>query len=150
MNVSRPKILLLGLAVVGSLVAGCQPSSPSTAPAAGSATTSPASTTGPDDATLADPADPPTGQPAATGAPATTAAKPATTKKPAARKTTHKPAPKPKPTTKKPTTKPPSSGRVVHPGAFCSPVGAKGFTSKGTPMRCTLKAGDSRARWRAA
>lgn len=39
---------------------------------------------------------------------------------------------------------------VVHPGAFCSPVGARGVTVRGTPMRCTMKAGDDRARWRAA
>ena len=40
--------------------------------------------------------------------------------------------------------------KVVHPGAFCSPVGAKGRTSKGTPMKCSRKAGDPRARWRKA
>jgi hypothetical protein len=39
---------------------------------------------------------------------------------------------------------------TVHPGAFCSPEGAYGYTSAGTRMRCTYKAGDSRARWRAA
>lgn len=38
--------------------------------------------------------------------------------------------------------------RVVHPGAFCSAVGATGVTSKGTPMVCSTKPGDDRARWR--
>lgn len=37
---------------------------------------------------------------------------------------------------------------VVHPGAFCSPEGATGVTSKGTPMICKTTATDSRARWR--
>ncbi|WP_439677257.1 hypothetical protein [Embleya sp. MST-111070] len=45
---------------------------------------------------------------------------------------------------------PPASGNIVHPGAFCSPVGAMGVTDKGTAMVCSVKAGDSRARWRAA
>jgi hypothetical protein len=58
-----------------------------------------------------------------------------------------------------PTTSPPrSSGsgassstgstQVVHPGAFCAPVGAQGVTSRGTPMKCTTTATDTRARWR--
>jgi outer membrane biosynthesis protein TonB len=155
MNVSRPKAILLGLAVVGALVAGCQPTSP-----AADGTSAPVATTdATTDPALADAAaDPTTVEPSATTAPttrppATTAAKPATTKKPAAKPTTHKPAPKPKPTTKKPTpkptTKPPAAG-AVHPGAFCSPEGATGHTSKGTSMRCTRKAGEKQARWRAA
>jgi hypothetical protein len=41
-----------------------------------------------------------------------------------------------------------SSGQVVHPGAFCSPEGAQGVTSAGTPMTCKTSSGDSRARWR--
>jgi outer membrane biosynthesis protein TonB len=154
MNVSRPKALLLGLAVVGALVAGCQPTSP-----AADGTSAPAATTdATTDPALADPTDPAAGpttvEPPATVAPttrppATTAAKPATTKKPATHPTTHKPTPKPKPTTRKPTTKPPAAG-AVHPGAFCSPEGATGHTSKGTLMRCTRKAGEKQARWRAA
>lgn len=43
------------------------------------------------------------------------------------------------------------SGEVqqgVRPGAFCSPEGARGVTSKGTPMVCSTKPGDIRARWR--
>jgi hypothetical protein len=63
-----------------------------------------------------------------------------------------KPPPAPRPSTTRPrprpSTKPP--GTFVHPGAFCSPVGATGHTSTGTLMRCTLKAGDARARWRKA
>ncbi|MER7273555.1 hypothetical protein ABT369_03785 [Dactylosporangium sp. NPDC000244] len=68
----------------------------------------------------------------------------ATTKKPAPAKTTTKP-PAPK-------TTPPAGNPVgnVHPGAFCSPEGAIGYTSAGTRMRCTLKAGEKQPRWRAA
>jgi hypothetical protein len=40
------------------------------------------------------------------------------------------------------------SGRVVHPGAFCSAEGARGVTSKGVPMVCTTSPTDSRLRWR--
>ncbi|GGK62583.1 hypothetical protein Ppa06_21130 [Planomonospora parontospora subsp. parontospora] len=36
----------------------------------------------------------------------------------------------------------------VHPGAFCSPSGALGRSKSGVLMRCSTKAGDSRARWR--
>jgi hypothetical protein len=43
-----------------------------------------------------------------------------------------------------------SSTVGVHPGAFCSPEGATGVTSAGTPMVCSTKPGDSRARWRSA
>ena len=39
---------------------------------------------------------------------------------------------------------------VVHPGAFCAPEGATGRTTKGTPMRCTRKAGETQPRWRSA
>ncbi|MEU8241067.1 hypothetical protein AB0C07_22720 [Actinoplanes missouriensis] len=38
----------------------------------------------------------------------------------------------------------------VHPGAFCSPEGARGYTSAGTLMKCSYKSGDNRARWRRA
>lgn len=80
-------------------------------------------------------------------------AAPTTTKAKAKPTVTHKAVPKPKPTTKKPRPKPTrtSSGhKVVHPGAFCSPEGAHGVTSKGTLMRCTKKSGEDRARWRKA
>jgi hypothetical protein len=43
-----------------------------------------------------------------------------------------------------------SSTVGVHPGAFCSPEGATGVTNTGTPMVCSTKPGDSRARWRSA
>jgi hypothetical protein len=39
-----------------------------------------------------------------------------------------------------------SSTNVVHPGTFCSPAGATGVTSKGTPMICGA-ASDGRNRW---
>jgi hypothetical protein len=42
----------------------------------------------------------------------------------------------------------PTQGVFVHPGAFCSLVGATGVTVDGTPMVCSFKAGDNRARWR--
>jgi hypothetical protein len=47
-----------------------------------------------------------------------------------------------------PTTSSTSSLPVVHPGAFCSPAGAQGVTTRGTPMTCKTSATDSRARWR--
>lgn len=62
--------------------------------------------------------------------------------------------PKVKPTTK-PTTKPTppkqrtAHRRLVHPGAFCAPAGARGVTSTGTAMVCKSTARDSRNRWRA-
>lgn len=60
-----------------------------------------------------------------------------------------KPAPKP---VAKPAPKPasPSPVQGVHPGSFCSPAGAFGYTNKGTLMQCSYKAGDTRARWRSA
>jgi hypothetical protein len=62
-----------------------------------------------------------------------------------------KPAPQPAPKpTRTPTPQAPSPIQGVHPGAFCSPRGALGYTSAGTLMRCTFKSGDIRARWRAA
>ena len=36
---------------------------------------------------------------------------------------------------------------IVHPGAFCSPPGASGVTSKGTPMTCKLDSTGQRYRW---
>jgi hypothetical protein len=64
------------------------------------------------------------------------------------------PAP-PAPTRPAPTSSPvPSSGSagttIVHPGAFCSPPGASGATSAGTPMTCKSTATDNRYRWRRA
>jgi hypothetical protein len=38
---------------------------------------------------------------------------------------------------------------VVHPGAFCAPLGATGVTSSGTPMVCGV-ASDGRNRWKSA
>jgi hypothetical protein len=67
-----------------------------------------------------------------------------TTKIPAPAKTTTKP---PAPKTTAPAGNPIGA---VHPGAFCSPEGAIGYTSAGTRMRCTLKAGEKQPRWRAA
>ena len=64
-----------------------------------------------------------------------------TTKAPIATNTTTKPA----------STAPvPAPVRTVTPGAFCSPIGATGVTSTGKAMTCSLKEGDSRARWRAS
>ena len=55
--------------------------------------------------------------------------------------------PNPKATTNPPPPpSPPPDEGVVHPGAFCSPPGATGHTSKGTPMVCG-PASDGRDRW---
>lgn len=62
-------------------------------------------------------------------------------------KPTPRPAPRP---TRTSTPQAPAPIRVVSPGAFCSPEGDLGHTKKGTLMRCSMKAGDNRARWRAA
>jgi hypothetical protein len=42
-----------------------------------------------------------------------------------------------------------SAPRTVHPGAFCSPKGARRVTTRGTPMICKTTPQDARARWRA-
>ena len=44
----------------------------------------------------------------------------------------------------------PQIAGTVHPGAFCSPAGALGVTTDGTPMVCRTSATDSRDRWRSA
>jgi hypothetical protein len=64
--------------------------------------------------------------------------------------TTHKPVPRP--TTKKPAPGPttPSYRHGVHPGAFCAPRGAFGYTTTGLLMQCKPSATDTRNRWRAA
>lgn len=70
---------------------------------------------------------------------------------PALPPTTAKPPPttakKPTPTTAKP---PSTTAKPVTPGAFCSPAGAKGVTSKGVRMTCTTTPTDFRYRWRQA
>jgi len=75
-----------------------------------------------------------------TAAPApTTTTRPATTTTIAAPTTT---------TTAAPTTTT-QAVASVHPGAFCSPDGAVGYTSAGTRMVCSTTPADSRDRWRA-
>jgi serine/threonine protein kinase len=64
--------------------------------------------------------------------------------------TTPAPRPRPRPSTTTTSASPTKSPRIVTPGAFCSPEGATGVTSAGTPMRCTLKAGEDQPRWRSA
>ena len=57
-----------------------------------------------------------------------------------------KPTPTPpSPPPPAPPSSPPDEG-IVHPGAFCSPEGATGHTSAGTPMVCG-PASDGRNRW---
>ncbi|MFI5892221.1 hypothetical protein ACIA5D_19150 [Actinoplanes sp. NPDC051513] len=79
-------------------------------------------------------------------------APPKRTKRPSSKPATKKPTTRP---TTKPTTRPTPSptvtaeGPIVRPGAFCSPVGAIGYTAKGKMMRCTRRTGEARARWRA-
>lgn len=62
-------------------------------------------------------------------------------------------APPPPPTRSSPapapTTAPPAAP-TVRPGAFCSPPGARGVTSSGTPMACKLDSKGQRYRWRRA
>jgi serine/threonine protein kinase len=74
---------------------------------------------------------------------------------PSHRSSTHRPAgtptfgrPRSHTSTSRPT--PSETSRVVTPGAFCSPEGATGVTSAGTPMRCVRKEGEEQARWRSA
>ena len=58
-----------------------------------------------------------------------------------------KPAPpSPTPPPSQPTSPSPPDEGTVHPGAFCSPQGATGHTSAGTPMVCE-PASDGRDRW---
>lgn len=67
-----------------------------------------------------------------------TTAKPVTTAKPTPA-TTAKPYTPPAtspPATSPPATQPPANSGSVHPGAYCSPAGATGYTSEGTPMTC--------------
>ncbi|MGW3096312.1 hypothetical protein ACWDCC_23130 [Streptomyces sp. NPDC001102] len=42
----------------------------------------------------------------------------------------------------------PAPGGFVHPGAWCSHVGATGRTDRGTPMVCSRRPGDDQPRWR--
>ncbi len=54
----------------------------------------------------------------------------------------------PRSTTATTTPKPTSAGLpIVHPGAFCSPPGARGVTTLGTPMVCKLDSKGLRYRW---
>jgi hypothetical protein len=57
------------------------------------------------------------------------------------------PAPRPAPAPAAPPAAP-AGQQGVHPGAFCSPGGATGYTSAGTRMVCSTTASDSRNRWR--
>ena len=58
-------------------------------------------------------------------------------------------APAPAPAAPAPAPAPAPGPGVVHPGSFCSPGGAVGVTSKGTPMVCG-PGSDGRLRWRSA
>jgi hypothetical protein len=124
-----------GTAAIGAIVVGASPS-----PTAGGRHqfVDPVATTpGPTSAIV--PAEQPT---PTTAAPrkAVPAVAPATTKA------------RPKPATHKPTPSPTAAAprKGVHPGAFCSPKGALGYTSTGKLMQCKPSATDTRNRWRAA
>lgn len=56
--------------------------------------------------------------------------------------------PHPDSPTEEPAAEGPPDVPTVTAGAYCDPVGARGVTKRGTPMRCTRKPGDARARWR--
>jgi hypothetical protein len=62
--------------------------------------------------------------------------------------------PPPPPPTAAPNPPSPPAQEVVHPGAFCSPVGATGVTVDGTPMICSDHSATGKPytqpRWRAA
>ena len=63
------------------------------------------------------------------------------------------PSQPPRPASTSPSSSPSSGGSglpVVHPGAFCSDAGARGVTTRGTPMICKTTVTDSRLRWRSA
>lgn len=60
------------------------------------------------------------------------------------------PARSPTPAPHSPGPVPTSARQVVHPGAFCSVPGARGVTTRGTPMVCRTTTTDSRLRWRHA
>jgi hypothetical protein len=149
MNLPRPKPALISLAVLGVVLAGCTPTGQPTQPAADAVTTTPVSdgpstgvTSAAEPTTTVPAPAVTTAEPPAKATTSRTSTKPAT-KKPSTKPATRKPSPKP-------TSKPPSGQLGVHPGAFCSPEGGIGYTSKGTRMRCTRKAGEDQARWRAA
>jgi hypothetical protein len=87
---------------------------------------------------------------AATQPPTTTTTLPPTTVPPSEPPTTVAPPPPP---TEAPVAAPPSQ-QIVHPGAFCSPVGATGVTDAGTPMVCSATSANgtpyTQPRWRSA
>jgi hypothetical protein len=122
----RPAVALAALALLG----GC--ASPATQATSDSVTSSAATTT----------AAPTTSAPTRVTSPPPRAAHTATHRPTATRTaaSTHQAAPT--------RTTPPA--RAVHPGAYCTPEGATGHTTAGTLMRCTRKAGETRARWRRA
>jgi len=102
---------------------------------------------------------PPTQSDKATPTAAQTVATPtvaATTAVPAPPPVATTAAPNPEGTTDGPPPPPPTTAagpepvHGVHPGAFCSPYGALGYTVDGTLMRCEPSATDSRNRWRKA
>lgn len=110
---------------------------------------------GPAGSASASPSPSPSSSPSPSPSPSASAV---VTAAPASVPATAAPAPKTTAATK-PTTKPAApkttapaggGGNIVHAGAFCSPEGATGHTSTGKLMRCTRKAGEDRARWRAA
>lgn len=140
MPLIRARHAFLGLTAVAVLAGGCSSTAGSgdrSAPAATAAASRPA-------------APPPSASPAP--------ARPAASIKPKPTRGTPEPnvtwtptaKPKVKPVPTASTVKPGTSQKGVTPGAFCSPQGATGYTRKDARMRCTIKPGDERARWRAA
>lgn len=91
-------------------------------------------------------------QPLPGGGPATTPATVAPPRPAPTTPTTRAPTPATAPpTTAPPATAPPATAPsavpVVHPGAFCTPPGARGVTTRGTPMVCKLDSRGLRYRW---
>jgi hypothetical protein len=133
---------LLGLAVVAALAGGCSSGDDPKASAvpefvAPSATSSAPAPAGPT-------AGKATGTPSVKPKPTTGKPQPNVTYKP-----TSKPS-KPKPVPTPTTVKPGEVQKNVKAEAFCSPIGATGYTKAKKKMTCTLNQGDERALWRAA
>jgi hypothetical protein len=123
----RPAVTLAALALLGGCAAPSTPATSDSVTSSAATTTAAATTSAPTRVT----------SPPAPRAAHTATHRPTATRTAAP---THQAAPT--------RTTPPA--RAVHPGAYCTPEGATGHTTAGTLMRCTRKAGETRARWRRA
>ncbi|GIM90622.1 hypothetical protein [Paractinoplanes toevensis] len=142
MVIFRARRTLLGLAVVAALAGGCSSGDDTDASALPEFVTPSADTPAPASASTG--AGKATVTPSVKPKPTTGKPQPNVTYKPTSKPS--KPKPVPTPTTVK-------AGEVqknVKADAFCSPIGATGYTKAKKKMTCTLNQGDERALWRAA